>query len=163
MNSSRRGAAYGFKLESLGKITDTKSRDKKQTLLHYIVHVVEKVFPNVLTFHEELDIDTACSGPSFSLSFILSLPPSLLSLSSLCLPLSSLSLPLSSLSLPLSLLPPLCVCIMKHTLPPAVSLSVVSEDVSGLRQGLKVLEKEMEMDADNFVIFISSKQVIATQ
>lgn len=62
MNSSRRGAAHGFKLESLSKITDTKSQDKKQTLLNYIVHVVEKVFPNVLTFHEDLDIHTACTG-----------------------------------------------------------------------------------------------------
>ena len=62
MNSSRRGAAHGFKLESLSKITETKSQDKKQTLLNYMVHVVEKVFPNVLTFHEDLEISTACSG-----------------------------------------------------------------------------------------------------
>ena len=62
MNSSRRGAAYGFKLESLSKINDTKSRDQKQTLLNYIAHVVEKVFPNVLTFYEDLDIETASSG-----------------------------------------------------------------------------------------------------
>lgn len=62
MNSSRRGAVHGFKLESLTRITDTRSHDKKQTLLNYIVHMVEKVFPNVLTFHEDLDIHTACSG-----------------------------------------------------------------------------------------------------
>ncbi len=62
MNSSRRGAAHGFKLESLSKMTDTKSQDRKQTLLSYMVHVVEKVFPNVLTFHEDLDIQHACSG-----------------------------------------------------------------------------------------------------
>ena len=62
MNSSRRGAVHGFKLESLTRITDTRSHDKKQTLLNYIVHMVEKVFPNVLTFHEDLDIHAACSG-----------------------------------------------------------------------------------------------------
>ena len=62
MNSSRRGAAHGFKLESLNRIADTRSYDKKQTLLNYMVHMVEKVFPNVLTFHEDLDVHTACSG-----------------------------------------------------------------------------------------------------
>lgn len=62
MNSSRRGAVHGFRLESLNKITETKSHDRKQTLLNYIVHMVEKVFPNVLTFYEDLDIHAACSG-----------------------------------------------------------------------------------------------------
>ena len=62
MNSSRKGAAHGFRLESLTKISETKSQDKKQTLLSYIAHVVEKVFPNVLTFHEDLDVLNACSG-----------------------------------------------------------------------------------------------------
>ena len=67
MNSSRRGAAHGFKLESLGKIAEMKSHDKKQTLLSYMVHVVEKVFPNVVTFHEDLDIQPACSGNEIGL------------------------------------------------------------------------------------------------
>ncbi len=62
MNSSRRGAVHGFKLESLVKIVDIKSCDRKQTLLNYITHVTEKVFPNVLTFYEDLDIHSACSG-----------------------------------------------------------------------------------------------------
>lgn len=62
MNSSRKGAAHGFKLESLTRITETKSQDKRQTLLNYIAHVVEKIFPNVLTFYEDLDIQNACSG-----------------------------------------------------------------------------------------------------
>ena len=36
-----------------------------------------------------------------------------------------------------------------------VSMAVVSEDVSNLQQGLKVLEKEMEQGPDNFILFIS--------
>lgn len=37
----------------------------------------------------------------------------------------------------------------------AVSMAVVSEDVSNLRQGLAVVEKERESDPDNFILFIS--------
>lgn len=36
--------------------------DRKQTLLHYIVHVVEMVYPNVLSFYDDLNIDEACMG-----------------------------------------------------------------------------------------------------
>ncbi len=32
-----RGGAYGFKLEVLTKLADTKTADNKSTLLHYIV------------------------------------------------------------------------------------------------------------------------------
>ncbi len=38
--------------------------DRKQTLLHYIVHVVELVYPNVLSFYEELNVVEACQGES---------------------------------------------------------------------------------------------------
>ncbi len=38
--------------------------DRKQTLLHYIVHVVEMVYPNVLTFYDDLSVDKACQGRS---------------------------------------------------------------------------------------------------
>lgn len=89
MNSSRRGAVYGFRLESLSKVkmhltlhyiekylcvalvysvqlTDTRSTyDKRQTLLHYIVHVVEKLYPHQLSFYDDLDIDEAAKGESF--------------------------------------------------------------------------------------------------
>lgn len=34
MNSSKRGAVYGFKLQSLDLLLDTKSTDRKMTLLH---------------------------------------------------------------------------------------------------------------------------------
>ena len=38
--------------------------DRKQTLLHYIVHVVEMVYPSVLSFYDDLNIDDACMGQS---------------------------------------------------------------------------------------------------
>ena len=44
------------------QLSDTKSLDRKQTLLHYIVHVVETVYPNVLSFYDDLDIEEACQG-----------------------------------------------------------------------------------------------------
>ncbi len=44
------------------QLSGTKSLDRKQTLLHYIAHVVESVYPNVLSFHEELNIEKACQG-----------------------------------------------------------------------------------------------------
>uniref|UniRef100_A0A2K5DUP8 Formin like 2 n=1 Tax=Aotus nancymaae TaxID=37293 RepID=A0A2K5DUP8_AOTNA len=64
MNSSKRGAVYGFKLQSLDLLLDTKSTDRKQTLLHYIsnvvkekyhqLHYVEKLLQNVLLDVKEL-------------------------------------------------------------------------------------------------------------
>ncbi|XP_019853233.1 PREDICTED: formin-like protein 3 [Amphimedon queenslandica] len=60
MNSSKRGTATGFKLASLERLLDTNSTDKKQNLLHYITHVVEKVYPNLLLFYEDLTIGKAC-------------------------------------------------------------------------------------------------------
>jgi len=65
MNSSRKRPAHGFRLESLTKISETKSQDRQQTLLSYIAHVVEKVFPNVLTFYEDLELQNACKGTSY--------------------------------------------------------------------------------------------------
>jgi hypothetical protein len=59
MNSSRRGAAFGFRLESLRKLSDTRSRDRKQTLLHYLVSVIDKYYPGVSDFTEELKLTTA--------------------------------------------------------------------------------------------------------
>ncbi|MEE6494065.1 hypothetical protein FKM82_017011 [Ascaphus truei] len=55
MNKGQRGNAYGFKISSLNKIADTKSSiDKNITLLHYLITVVEKKYPNVVNLHEEL-------------------------------------------------------------------------------------------------------------
>ncbi|XP_078702716.1 formin-like protein 2 isoform X2 [Branchiostoma floridae x Branchiostoma belcheri] len=54
MNSSKRGAAYGFKLQSLDTLLDTRSTDRKQTLLHYIARVVAMKYQDIATFHNEL-------------------------------------------------------------------------------------------------------------
>lgn len=54
MNSSKRGAVYGFKLQSLDLLLDTKSTDRKQTLLHYISNVVREKYSQVALFFNEL-------------------------------------------------------------------------------------------------------------
>uniref|UniRef100_A0A670YX14 Formin like 1 n=1 Tax=Pseudonaja textilis TaxID=8673 RepID=A0A670YX14_PSETE len=54
LNSSKRGAAYGFRLQSLDALLDMKSTDRKQTLLHYIVRVIQEKYPEFLNFSNEL-------------------------------------------------------------------------------------------------------------
>lgn len=63
LNSSKRGPAYGFKLQSLDTLLDTKSTDKRMSLLHYIVSTVRRNFPELLNFESELMyIDKAAQG-----------------------------------------------------------------------------------------------------
>ncbi|KAK4311569.1 hypothetical protein Pmani_016931 [Petrolisthes manimaculis] len=54
MNSSKRGPAYGFKLSSLDTLCDTKSADKKISLLHYIQDTVRLKFPDLNNFDTDL-------------------------------------------------------------------------------------------------------------
>ncbi|XP_078280997.1 formin-like protein 1 isoform X3 [Rhinoraja longicauda] len=54
MNSSKKGAAYGFRLQSLDLLLETKSTDRKQTLMNYIVDIIQKNYPELNTFHTEL-------------------------------------------------------------------------------------------------------------
>ncbi|XP_064648618.1 formin-like protein isoform X3 [Lineus longissimus] len=54
MNSAKRGVVYGFKIQSLDMLLDTKSQDKKMTLLHYIVETVRQSFPDLQNFENEL-------------------------------------------------------------------------------------------------------------
>ncbi|XP_034249251.1 formin-like protein [Thrips palmi] len=54
LNSSKRGPAYGFKLQSLDCLLDTKSADRRQSLLHYIAQTVRVKFPDLLSFESEL-------------------------------------------------------------------------------------------------------------
>lgn len=42
-------------------------------------------------------------------------------------------------------------------------MAVVSEDVSNLRQGLKVLEQEMAEDSSNFILFISLQSQLGSK
>nr|CAD7572082.1 unnamed protein product [Timema californicum] len=63
LNSSKRGPAYGFKLQSLDTLLDTKSTDKRMCLLHYIVDTIRNKFLDLLNFESELMyIDKAAVG-----------------------------------------------------------------------------------------------------
>lgn len=55
MNRGARGNASGFKLASLNRIIDTKSSsNSKITLLHYLIMVLERKYPEVLNLEQEL-------------------------------------------------------------------------------------------------------------
>ncbi|ELT93552.1 hypothetical protein CAPTEDRAFT_175180 [Capitella teleta] len=55
MNKGHRGNAFGFRLNSLNKIVDTKSSlDRKVTLLHYLSDVVEKKFPDLTKLSHDI-------------------------------------------------------------------------------------------------------------
>ncbi|KAF4083732.1 hypothetical protein AMELA_G00120080 [Ameiurus melas] len=55
LNKGQRGNAYGFRVSSLNKITDTRSSiDKNITLLHYLIMLLEQKYPKVALFHEDL-------------------------------------------------------------------------------------------------------------
>ncbi|XP_043958714.1 formin-like protein 1 isoform X3 [Gambusia affinis] len=54
MNSSRRGSAYGFHLQSLDLLPDTKSTDRRHTLLDFIVRIIREKYPDLQNFYTEL-------------------------------------------------------------------------------------------------------------
>ncbi|XP_067825184.1 formin-like protein 1 isoform X2 [Heptranchias perlo] len=54
MNSSKKGAVYGFRLQSLDLLLETKSTDRKQTLMNYIVDIIHEQYPELVAFHTEL-------------------------------------------------------------------------------------------------------------
>lgn len=54
MNSSKRGAVYGFRLQSLDLLLETKSTDRSQTLLHFITNIIQEKYPDLSSFHTEL-------------------------------------------------------------------------------------------------------------
>uniref|UniRef100_A0A7M4DUV3 Formin like 1 n=1 Tax=Crocodylus porosus TaxID=8502 RepID=A0A7M4DUV3_CROPO len=54
LNSSKRGAAYGFRLQSLDALLEMKSTDRRQTLLHYMVRVISDKYPELTGFYTEL-------------------------------------------------------------------------------------------------------------
>ncbi|KAK6617872.1 hypothetical protein RUM43_014101 [Polyplax serrata] len=54
LNSAKRGPAYGFKLQGLDTLLDTKSTDKRICLLHYIVETIRNKFTDLLNFESEL-------------------------------------------------------------------------------------------------------------
>ena len=54
MNSAKRGLTCGFKLESLNALTDPKSADRKTNLLQYLAETIQKKFPELADFDNEL-------------------------------------------------------------------------------------------------------------
>ena len=55
MNTGSRNAeSVGFDISYLPKLCNTKDRDNKSTLLHFLVETVEKNHPELLNFHDEL-------------------------------------------------------------------------------------------------------------
>lgn len=55
MNTGSRNAqAIGFDISFLPKLSGTKSHDQKTTLLHFLAETIEKKFPDVLSFGDEL-------------------------------------------------------------------------------------------------------------
>lgn len=55
MNKGQRGSALGFRLASLGKMVDTKaSANKNMTLLHFLVEVVDRKFPELSKIGEDM-------------------------------------------------------------------------------------------------------------
>ncbi|KAK5825167.1 formin-like protein 18 [Gossypium arboreum] len=49
-----RGSAIGFRLDSLLKLTDTRARNSKMTLMHYLCKVLAEKLPEVLDFSKDI-------------------------------------------------------------------------------------------------------------
>ncbi|CAM8966447.1 unnamed protein product [Rhodiola kirilowii] len=49
-----RGSAIGFRLDSLLKLTDTRARNNKMTLMHYLCKVLAEKLPELLDFSKDL-------------------------------------------------------------------------------------------------------------
>ncbi|MQL92046.1 hypothetical protein Taro_024664 [Colocasia esculenta] len=49
-----RGSAIGFRLDSLLKLTDTRARNNKMTLMHYLCKVLADKLPELLDFNKDL-------------------------------------------------------------------------------------------------------------
>jgi len=63
LNSGFRGGAYGFKLDAILKLSETKSSSSIQDhhLGHYLVELINKKFPFLLEFKQELSPTTRAS------------------------------------------------------------------------------------------------------
>ncbi|KAL3619127.1 Formin-like protein 14 [Castilleja foliolosa] len=49
-----RGSAVGFKLDSLLKLSDTRARNNKMTLMHYLCKILSEKMPELLDFSKDL-------------------------------------------------------------------------------------------------------------
>ncbi|CAI4230509.1 unnamed protein product [Auanema sp. JU1783] len=63
MNSGKRGGVYGFKISSLDSLAILKSPNERTlTLLHLVVDSVQKSFPELLAFGEQLKFADKAAG-----------------------------------------------------------------------------------------------------
>ncbi|XP_059658241.1 formin-like protein 18 [Cornus florida] len=53
-HGTARGSAIGFRLDSLLKLTDTRARNNKMTLMHYLCKVLAEKLPELLDFPKDL-------------------------------------------------------------------------------------------------------------
>ncbi|KAI4337247.1 hypothetical protein L6164_015688 [Bauhinia variegata] len=53
-HGTARGSAVGFRLDSLLKLTDTRARNSKMTLMHYLCKVLAEKLPELLDFPKDL-------------------------------------------------------------------------------------------------------------
>ncbi|XP_012076436.1 formin-like protein 18 isoform X2 [Jatropha curcas] len=53
-HGTARGSAIGFRLDSLLKLTDTRARNNKMTLMHYLCKVLSEKLPELLDFPKDL-------------------------------------------------------------------------------------------------------------
>lgn len=53
-HGTARGSAVGFRLDSLLKLTDTRARNNKLTLMHYLCKVLAEKLPELLDFTKDL-------------------------------------------------------------------------------------------------------------
>nr|XP_034917565.1 LOW QUALITY PROTEIN: formin-like protein 18 [Populus alba] len=53
-HGTARGSAVGFRLDSLLKLTDTRARNSKMTLMHYLCKVLAEKLPELLDFSKDL-------------------------------------------------------------------------------------------------------------
>eukprot|EP00180_Rhodochaete_pulchella_P002329 Plantae.Rhodophyta-Rhodochaete_pulchella.ctg3531.p1 GENE.Plantae.Rhodophyta-Rhodochaete_pulchella.ctg3531~~Plantae.Rhodophyta-Rhodochaete_pulchella.ctg3531.p1 ORF type:complete len:416 (-),score=101.77 Plantae.Rhodophyta-Rhodochaete_pulchella.ctg3531:692-1939(-) len=53
-SGTRKGQARGYKFEILAKLTETKARDREVSLLHFVVDLLRRKFPDLLDFAEDL-------------------------------------------------------------------------------------------------------------
>ena len=134
MNSSRRGAVYGFKLESLSKVRPPLPAWIVPSLSRCSCWTPSPWTANrqcCTTSHTWWRWSTPMCSPSMR-SWTSRQP-------------AKVSCSLRTLW---SKLYNLCF-------PATVSLQILSEDVKNLRKGLEELEEEESREADNFIIFIS--------
>jgi len=56
MNSGNRGGAYGFQINSIVKLIDTKTvyNGRRISLMNYLVSLIQSTYPDVLCFRDEL-------------------------------------------------------------------------------------------------------------